>query len=102
MSPTASAFSPGSVAFAPSVEKQFPHLRPYVDVSDVGKAAKDWPGLNFLIYHSGYRQVGGDFGGNAAEAWAQVEKTGRNEWVSDLAEVPAAGNGQVDAGSSPA
>jgi uncharacterized protein len=74
--------------FPPSAEKRFPNLRPYVDVSDVGKAARDWPGLNFLIYHSGYRQVGGDFAGNAAEAWAQVEKTGRNEWVSDLAEIP--------------
>jgi uncharacterized protein len=75
--------------FPPSLEKEFPRLRPYVDVSDVGKAAKDWPGLNFVIYHSGYRQVGGDFVAEAADAWAQVEKTGRNEWVSDLAEIPA-------------
>jgi uncharacterized protein len=35
--------------FPPSVEKAFPRLRPYVDVSDVGKAAKDWPQLNFII-----------------------------------------------------
>jgi predicted TIM-barrel fold metal-dependent hydrolase len=75
--------------FPPSAEKRFPNLRPYVDVSDVGKAAKDWPQLNFVIYHAGYRQVGGDPVGNAEEAWAQVERTGRNEWVSDLAEVPA-------------
>jgi predicted TIM-barrel fold metal-dependent hydrolase len=72
--------------FPPSIEKQFPRLRPFVDVSDVGKAAKDWPQLNFIIYHSGYRHAGG---GDPAEAWAQVEKTGRSEWVSDLAEVPA-------------
>jgi len=54
--------------FTPSVEKQFPQLRPFVDVSDVGKAAKDWPQLNFIIYHSGYRHVGSM--GSPAEAWA--------------------------------
>ena len=27
---------------------------------DVEKAAKDWPDLNFIIYHSGYRGIGGD------------------------------------------
>ena len=31
--------------FAPAVEEKFPRLRPYADVSDVGKAAKDWPQL---------------------------------------------------------
>jgi len=38
-----------------SREKQFPHLVAYSDVRDVGKAAKDWPQLNFIIYHSAYR-----------------------------------------------
>ena len=33
------------------------------DVRDVGKAAKDWPQLNFVVYHSAYRHSGG---GNAA------------------------------------
>jgi len=76
--------------FPPSVEKQFPRLRPFVDVSDVGKAAKDWPQLNFVIYHAGYRYVGGDaIMYEAADGWAQLEKTGRCEWVSDLAEIPA-------------
>jgi predicted TIM-barrel fold metal-dependent hydrolase len=46
--------------FAPGVEKQFPNLRGFADVSDVGQAAKDWPQLNFVIYHSAYRHVGGD------------------------------------------
>ena len=46
--------------FPPSVEKQFPHLLAYSDVRDVGKAAKDWPQLNFVIYHSGWRWTGPD------------------------------------------
>jgi predicted TIM-barrel fold metal-dependent hydrolase len=72
--------------FPPSVEKQFPHLLAYSDVRDVGKAAKDWPQLNFIIYHSAYRFPGG---GTVQDAWAQLEQTGRIEWVTDLAEIPA-------------
>jgi len=72
--------------FPPSIEKQFPELLAYSDVRDVAKAAKDWPQLNFIIYHGGYRFAGG---GKAEDAWAQFERTGRIEWVSDLAEVPA-------------
>jgi uncharacterized protein len=48
--------------FAPGVEKEFPRLRGFADVADVGQAAKDWPQLNFIIYHSAYRHVGGDQG----------------------------------------
>jgi hypothetical protein len=72
--------------FPPSVEKQFPHLVAHSDVRDVGKAAKDWPQLNFIIYHGAYRFAGG---GTVEEAWAQFEKTGRIEWVTDLAEIPS-------------
>jgi predicted TIM-barrel fold metal-dependent hydrolase len=72
--------------FPPSVEQRFPHLLAHSDVRDVGKAAKDWPQLNFIIYHSGYRFGGG---GGPEEGWVQFEKTGRVEWVSDLAEIPA-------------
>ena len=71
--------------FPPSVEILVPNLRAYVDVSDVGKAAKDWPQLNFVIYHSGYRHVGGD----PAAAMDEWDQTGRSSWVSDLAEIPA-------------
>ena len=71
--------------FPPSVEKQFPHLLGYCHVGDVGKAAKDWPQLNFIIYHSAYR-----FGGApVADAWTQFEQTGRIEWVTDLSEIPS-------------
>ena len=72
--------------FPPSVEKQFPHLLAHSDVRDVGKAAKDWPKLNFIIYHSAYRFPGG---GTPDDAWTQFEQTGRIEWVTDLAEIPA-------------
>ncbi len=71
--------------FAPAVEQQFPRLLEYADVRDVGKAAKDWPQLNFIIYHSAYRHIGGD----PAAAWAEFEQTGRISWVSDLADIPA-------------
>jgi len=71
--------------FPPSVAQQFPNLADYADVRDVGKAAKDWPKLNFIIYHGGYRYAGG---GRAEEGWAQFEKTGRIDWVTDLAEIP--------------
>jgi len=72
--------------FAPSIEKQFPHLRGFADVADVGKAAKDWPQLNFVVYHGGYRHAGG---GTAADGWREFEQTGRISWVSDLADIPA-------------
>jgi predicted TIM-barrel fold metal-dependent hydrolase len=70
--------------FAPAVEEKFPNLRPYADVRDVGKAAKDWPQLNFIIYHSGYRWIGA----KPADGMAEFDQTGRSSWVSDLAEIP--------------
>jgi hypothetical protein len=74
--------------FPPSVEAQFPHLLGYCTPADVGKAAKDWPQLNFVIYHSAYRWVAGP-GGTAENAWAQLQRSGRVDWVTDLAEIPA-------------
>jgi predicted TIM-barrel fold metal-dependent hydrolase len=71
--------------FPPGMENLFPKLFDYADVRDVGRAAKDWPQLNFIIYHSGYRHVGGD----PAAAMAEWDRTGRISWVSDLAEIPA-------------
>ena len=61
--------------FPPSVERQFPHLVGYCNVNDVGQAAKDWPQLNFVIYHSAYRWVAGP-GGTAAAAWDQLQRDG--------------------------
>src|ERR1700722_5931994 len=71
--------------FAPSVEHQFPNLRGFVDVSDVGQAAKDWPQLNFIIYHGAYRHVGGD----PKVALAEFERTGRISWTGARAGGPA-------------
>jgi len=71
--------------FPPSVEKSFPNLLQYAKVDDVAKAAKDWPQLNFIIYHGGYRYSGS---GGVEGAWAQFEKSGRIDWVSDLADIP--------------
>jgi len=71
--------------YPPSVAQQFPHLTAYANVDDVGKAAKDWPQIRFVIYHSAYRWVGG----KPEDAYAQFERTGRLEWTSDLADIPA-------------
>jgi uncharacterized protein len=70
--------------FAPGVAEKFPDLAPYADVRDIGKAAKDWPQLNFLVYHSAYRWVGAP----PAQAMEEFDKTGRSSWTSDLAEIP--------------
>lgn len=71
--------------FPPSVEKQYPRLREFCDVRDVGRAARDWPQLNFIVYHAAYRFPGG---GTPEEALAAFEATGRIDWVTDLAEIP--------------
>lgn len=70
--------------YPPSVTAQFPELAKYADVRDVAKAAKDFPQLNFVIYHSGFRYTGGAWN----VGWEQFEKTGRIDWVTDLAEIP--------------
>ncbi len=72
--------------FPPAIAERFPHLLPYATVEDVGKAAKDWPQMRFVIYHSAYRFAGG---GRAEQGYEQFERTGRVEWTSDLADIPA-------------
>ena len=71
--------------FPPSTTKSFPDLLKHADVRDVAKAAKDFPQLNFVIYHSAFRYTGGAWN----VGWEQFEKTGRIDWVTDLAEIPA-------------
>jgi uncharacterized protein len=70
--------------FPKLAEARLPHLAAFASVADVGKAAKDWPQLNFAIYHSGFRHVGGP----PADSLDEWEQTGRLSWVNDLAEIP--------------
>lgn len=71
--------------FPESAAERWPGLVDYAGVDDVARAAKDWPELNFVIYHSGFRNVGGAI----EQAVRQFQETGRIDWVSDLAEIPA-------------
>src|SRR5215831_8603554 len=68
----------------PDYEKSFAGVWEYATVSDVGKAAKDWPQMNFVVYHSALRP----FLELPDLAWAEFELTGRIRWASDLAEIP--------------
>jgi len=61
-----------------------PGLWPHATVDDVGKAAQDWPQLNFVIYHAALQPV--VMFDPAFKA--RFEETGRMNWVSDLAEIP--------------
>ncbi|MCH7686499.1 MAG: amidohydrolase family protein, partial [Planctomycetes bacterium] len=65
-------------------EKSFKGVWKYATVDDVPKAAKDWPDLNFVIYHSALRPI---LELPEAEA-VEFEKTGYIRWVSDLAAIP--------------
>ena len=53
-------------------------------VDDVGKAARDWPELNFIIYHSGIELLGEP----GKKALKLFEEKGEIRWVSDLARIP--------------
>src|SRR6266566_4034412 len=68
----------------PDYEKSFAGVWEYATVWDVGKAAKDWPQLNFVIYHSALRPVLE----LPDQAWNEFETSGRIKWASDLAEIP--------------
>jgi hypothetical protein len=57
----------------------------YAMVDDLPRAAKDWPDLNFIIYHSALKP----FLTSPEESLAQFETSGRMDWVTDLAEIPA-------------
>lgn len=65
-------------------ESSVEHWR-HAKVDDVGQAAKDWPQLTFVIYHSGLKP----FMTSPDESLAQFDRSGRMDWVTDLAEIPA-------------
>ncbi len=60
-----------------------PHLWKYATVEDLGKAAKDWPDLRFIIYHSALQTAP-----PPETASAEFVRTGRVSWVTELAEIP--------------
>ena len=66
-------------------EKSWPGVWEYATVNDLGKAAKDWPKINFVIYHAALRP----FQESPDASLAEFEKTGRIQWATDLAEIPA-------------
>jgi predicted TIM-barrel fold metal-dependent hydrolase len=68
----------------PDYEKSFSNVWRYATVDDLGKTAKDWPQLNFIMYHAAHRP----FLEAPDQSLADFEKTGRINWVSDLADIP--------------
>ena len=65
-------------------EKSVPDAWKYATVDDLPKAAKDWPQITFVIYHSALRP----FLESPDADLAEFEKTGEIKWVSDLAAIP--------------
>ena len=65
-------------------ETSIPNAWRYATVDDVGKAAKDWPQMNFIIYHAALRA----FVENTSDDLAEFERTGYIRWSSDLAAIP--------------
>jgi predicted TIM-barrel fold metal-dependent hydrolase len=58
----------------------------YQTAWDLPKAAKDWPQLNFIIYHGCFRA----FMDPPGAALAEFEKTGDIKWATELSRVPEA------------
>lgn len=68
-----------------NADEVMPGAEPFAKVDDLGRAARDWPQLNFIIYHAAYRTIP-----QPTEAELErFERDGRIAWVSDLAEIPA-------------
>ena len=66
-------------------EKSWPGVWEYNSVWDVGKAAKDWPQISFIMYHGALRP----FLETPEAVMTEFEQTGRIKWATDLAEIPA-------------
>jgi predicted TIM-barrel fold metal-dependent hydrolase len=65
-------------------EKSWPGVWEHASVSDLGKAARDWPKVNFVSYHAALRP----FLETPDAALKEFEQTGRIKWATDLAELP--------------
>jgi predicted TIM-barrel fold metal-dependent hydrolase len=66
-------------------EKAFAGTWQHATVDDLGKAAKDWPGMNFVIYHSALRPWLAD---TPDLEMAEFERSGYIKWSTDLARIP--------------
>jgi uncharacterized protein len=66
-------------------EKAFAGTWESATVKDLGKAAKDWPGMNFVIYHSALRPWLADQPDKDLQSFLD---TGYVEWSTDLARIP--------------
>lgn len=81
-------------------EKAFAGTWQNATVDDVGKAAKDNPGMNFVIYHSALRPWLADA---PDREMAEFDKSGYIQWSTDLARIPekfGVNNVYADIGSS--
>jgi predicted TIM-barrel fold metal-dependent hydrolase len=56
----------------------------FANADDIGPAAKQWPQIDFVIYHSALRT----FLEDPQADLDKFERTGEIEWVSDLARIP--------------
>ena len=67
----------------PDYEQSFKGLWQYATAWDLEKAAKDWPDMRFVIYHTALRP----FLELPDQAWAEFEATGRIKWATDVVEI---------------
>jgi len=65
-------------------ESSMPGAWRYATVDDVPKPAKDWPQINFIMYHGALRM----FQEDPSAELDEFERTGQIRWVSDLAAIP--------------
>ncbi|HYJ18212.1 MAG TPA: amidohydrolase family protein, partial [Burkholderiales bacterium] len=64
-------------------ETSWPGVWKHATPDDVLKAAKDWPDLNFIIYHGAMR----NFLEDPKHTLDKFEKTGRIDWTTDVCEL---------------
>ncbi|HUF22160.1 MAG TPA: hypothetical protein VMP00_15580 [Burkholderiales bacterium] len=64
-------------------EQSWPGVWKHATVDDVPKAAKDWPQLNFIIYHGALRM----FLEDPQFTLDTFERTGRIDWTTDVCEL---------------
>lgn len=67
----------------PGAEARMPGITPFAGVDDIGKAAKDWPQIDFVIYHCAYNVLM-----PTTDHQEALEERGEVQWVSDLARIP--------------